>query len=185
LPGRPGSPLFTPGPGGGFPFAVDCGGAPDQTWRSWKNVGSNPVVTHATAFENDGDTTLESTETVEKQTVITAGAEVTVGVTATAKVLVGELSKNASLKIQASGAFTTKTSVATKISVPKQSHYLYFRGTVKVAGKFTEYQCKRDKLTKKGTGSARSFTVNTTGQLNCNKTPKKALAKLAKKQYCY
>ncbi|MFD3414343.1 hypothetical protein [Streptomyces cyaneofuscatus] len=111
----------------------------------------------------------------------TAGAKVS------GKVVLAGLEGSAGLELQAEGKRTNKKSESATFKVSKNGTYVFYAGTRKAGGYYTQWRCDAGtKWIKTGRyGKAQSWTVKTEGGVRCGaKVPKKSPAATVKKKYC-
>lgn len=157
------------------------------TKLTWTNVSKTWVVTHRDILENHTGGTATQTFTVKKIAEVAASVKATVGGKVGASVAIASIEEHVDLELQGSGKHTTETSRTVTFKLTKDGDYVFYSGTKKVVGYYTNWRCDRGiKWIKTGQyGKVQSWTIEVKGGLRCSaKPPKASLAYQVKKTYC-
>ncbi|MFD6803942.1 hypothetical protein ACFWCQ_36840 [Streptomyces cyaneofuscatus] len=154
---------------------------------TWTSKKTSWVVTHRSVLENYTGGTATKTRKAEKVKEVGASVKATAGAKVSGKVVLASLEGSVGLELQAEGERTKKSSESVTFKVKKNGTYVFYAGTKKAGGYYTQWRCDGGmKWIKTGRyGKAQSWTVKTEGGVRCGaKPPKKSLAAAVKKKYC-
>ncbi|MGW9302549.1 MULTISPECIES: hypothetical protein [Streptomyces] len=154
---------------------------------TWTNKKTSWVVTHRSVLENYTGGTATKTRKAEKVKEVGASVKATAGAKVSGKVVLASLEGSVGLELQAEGKRTKKSSESVTFKVKKNGTYVFYAGTKKAGGYYTQWRCDGGtKWIKTGRhGKAQSWTVKTEGGVRCGaKVSKKSLAAVVKKKYC-
>ncbi|MET7857319.1 hypothetical protein ABZS81_08825 [Streptomyces sp. NPDC005318] len=161
--------------------------SPGRTKLTWTGKAKPWVVTHRKVLENYTGGTATKTFSAEKVREITASVTATAGSKVSGKIVLASLEGSIGLELKAEGKRTKKTAESISYKVSKNGTYVFFAGTRKAGGYYTQWRCDRGtKWIKTGRyGKAQSWTTAVEGGLRCGtKPPKGSLAEAVRKTYC-
>ncbi|MBM7437400.1 hypothetical protein [Streptomyces sp. HB132] len=160
---------------------------PGSTKLTWTQKSKTWVVTHRKVLENYTGGTATKTYGAQKVTEVGASVTATAGAKVSGTVVMASLEGSLGLELMAEGKRTREKSESVSFRVAKDGTYVFYAGTKKAKGYYTQHRCDRGtKWIKTGRyGKAQSWTVSTEGGVRCaTKPPKTSLAAVAKKKYC-
>ncbi|WP_329028711.1 hypothetical protein [Streptomyces sp. NBC_01423] len=162
--------------------------SPGRTKLTWSSKAKPWSVTHKRVVLNYTGSTGKKTFSVEKVSEVKASVKATLGGKVSGKLVLASLEGSFGLELAAEGKVTNKRSESVTYNLTKRrATYVFFSGTRKVSGYYTQYRCDRGtKWIKTGRyGKAQSWTSPTEGGLRCDiKVPSGSLAAYVKKREC-
>lgn len=161
--------------------------SPGRTKLTWSSKAKPWVVTHKRVVEHYTGGPGKKTYKTEKVTEVKASVKATAGAKVSGKVVLASLEGSLGLELAAEGKVTNKKSESVTYNLTKFDTYVFYSGTRKASGYYTQYRCDRGtKWIKTGRyGKAQSWTSAVEGGVRCGlKPPKDSLAAVAKKKYC-
>ncbi|WP_162794022.1 hypothetical protein [Streptomyces paludis] len=169
------------------PMANDPMCNPGATKLTWTSVSKSWVVTHRKVLENYTGGVVTKTFSTKKVNEVTASVTATAGTKVSGKVAIASLEANVGLELKAEGKRTSTKEETVKYELSKKGTYVFFHGTKKASGYYTQYRCDRGTKWVKTEryGKVKSWTSDVEGGLRCgDSVPKASLAATAKKKYC-
>ncbi|WPW31183.1 hypothetical protein P6B95_29915 [Streptomyces atratus] len=161
--------------------------SPGRTKLVWSTKSKPWVVTHKRRVEHFTTDPAKKTFKVDKIAEVKASVTATAGGKIGGKIVLAGLEGSIGLELKAEGKVTNKKSESVTYNMTKYDTYIYYSGTKKAKGYYTQYRCDRGtKWIKTGRyGKAQSWTTPTEGGVRCGtKPPKSWLAAVVKKKYC-
>ncbi|MFJ1899202.1 MULTISPECIES: hypothetical protein [unclassified Streptomyces] len=162
-----------------------CG--PGRMKLTWSSKSKPWVVTHRRVVEHYTGSSGKRTYKTTKVTEVKASVKATAGAKVSGKVVLASLEGSIDLELAAEGKITNTKSETVTYNLTKYDTYVFYSGTRKATGYYTQYRCDGGtKWIKTGRyGKAQSWTAAVEGGVRCGtKPPKASLAAVVKKKYC-
>ncbi|MDX3841691.1 hypothetical protein [Streptomyces europaeiscabiei] len=153
---------------------------------TWTDVKRSWVITHRNRLVNQTGGQATKTYKLTKVKEVGASVKATVGGKVSANIAIASLEEKIDLELAAEGKRTSEETESLGWKMKKNGTYVFYRGTEKVTGYYTQWRCDVTKWAKTGRGGkVQSWTIEEEGGLRCqDKIPKKGMVYAAKKKYC-
>ncbi|WNI22670.1 hypothetical protein [Streptomyces sp. ITFR-16] len=161
--------------------------SPGRTKLTWSSKSKPWLVTHKRVVEHYTGDSGKRTYKAEKVAEVKASVKATAGAKVSGKAVLASFEGSIGLELAAEGRITNTKSETVTYNFTKFDTYVFYAGTRKATGYYTQYRCDRGtKWVKTGRyGKAQSWTAAVEGGVRCGtKPPKASLAAFVKKEYC-
>ncbi|WP_157848184.1 hypothetical protein [Streptomyces exfoliatus] len=174
-------------PGASANAAGDPMCSPNTTKLVWSNTKKDWVVTHRRTIENYTGAPASRTYSAQKVDEVTASVTITAGATVSKSLAMASLEVNVGLELQAAGTRTKTTAESITWTMSSGSKYVFYAGTRKASGYYTQYRCDRGTrwVNTGAYGKVESWTELSEGGLRCTiRPPAGSLAAKVKTKFC-
>ncbi|MBB5868287.1 3D (Asp-Asp-Asp) domain-containing protein [Allocatelliglobosispora scoriae] len=177
------APLAVSSPAQAAPTVCD----PNYMWNTWSGATQPWAVTHASRYENYSGATVTWTRAASFRAKLTAGSTITTGVSAGASVEILQLGATLGSSLAVNGSATSTVSQSVTGTLANNHIAIFFQGNRSARGSWKRYKCNAagTASSQVGSGTTRSFGVNTQGVVDCASSPSpSSLAYVVRAQYC-